>query len=55
MAVWIRKNDDAKEVLKNIFNHPELMQEMKIRARLFAKKHSTEDICNILRKDLTEK
>lgn len=52
VGVWIRKNDDAKEVLERIFDDPNLMKEMKIRARLFAKKHSTEDICNILIKDL---
>jgi len=52
VGVWIRKNDDAKEVLEKIFDDPNLMKEMKIRARLFAKKHSTEDICNILIKDL---
>jgi len=55
VAVWIRKNDDAKEVLENIFNQPKLMQEMKIQARLFAKKHSTEDICKILIQNLDKK
>ena len=52
VGVWIRKNDDSKEIFEKIFDDPNLMKEMKIRARLFAKKHSTEDICNILIKDL---
>ena len=52
VAVWIRKNDNAKEILEKIFNDSNLMKEMKIRARLFAKKHSTEDICSILVKNL---
>ena len=48
LAIWIRKKDNAEEVLKNIFNNPSLMRKMKINARLFAKKHSTKDICEIL-------
>lgn len=48
LAIWIRKNDDAEEVLKSIFNNPSLMRKMKINARLFAKKNSTKDICKIL-------
>lgn len=48
LAIWIRKKDNVEEVLKNIFNNPSLMRKMKINARLFAKKHSTKDICEIL-------
>lgn len=48
LAIWIRKKDDVEEVLKNIFNDPTLMRKMKIKARLFAKKNSTKDICTIL-------
>ena len=48
LAIWIRKKDNVEEILKNIFNNPSLMRKMKINARLFAKKHSTKDICEIL-------
>lgn len=48
LAIWIRKRDNIEEVLKDIFNNPSLMRKMKINARLFAKKHSTKDICEIL-------
>lgn len=48
VAVWIRKNDNAKEVLENIFNSPDLMKKMKINARLLAKKNSCKDICEIV-------
>lgn len=48
LAIWVRKKDNVEEVLKNVFNNPSLMRKMKINARLFAKKHSTKDICEIL-------
>lgn len=48
LAIWIKKEDNAKEVLTKVFQDPELMQKMKINARLFAKKNSTKDICEIL-------
>ena len=48
LAIWVRKKDNVEDVLKNVFNNPSLMRKMKINARLFAKKHSTKDICKIL-------
>ena len=48
VAIWIRKDDNVEEILNNLFANPDKMQEMKIRARLIAKKNSTKDICNIL-------
>ena len=51
IAIWIKKHDDAKQILTDLFNNPTLMKHMKIRARLFAKKNSTRDICEILIKD----
>ena len=48
VAIWIKKDDDVKEVLTDIFSHPDKMKEMKIKARLLAKKHSTQDICKII-------
>ena len=48
VAIWIRKEDDAKQKILDLFQHPDKMQEMKINARLLAKKNSTKDICTIL-------
>lgn len=50
VAVWIKKNDDAKEILEDLFSSPEKMKEMKINARLLAKKNSCKDICEIVLK-----
>ena len=47
-GIWIRKNDDIKTILLNIFNDTYKLQNMKIRARLIAKKNSTKDICETL-------
>lgn len=48
VAIWLKKEDDAKEVLTNILGDSSKMKEMKIRARLLAKKNSTKDICKIV-------
>ena len=48
VAIWLKKDDNVETILKDLFSNPEKMQEMKIRARLLAKKNSTKDICKIL-------
>lgn len=48
VAIWIKKHDDAKEILTKLFSAPEQMKKMKINARLLAKKNSCRDICKIL-------
>lgn len=48
VAIWIKKDDNVEEILNDLFANPDKMQEMKIRARLIAKKNSTKDICKIL-------
>lgn len=48
VGIWLKKGMDVKETLTDLFSHPEKMQEMKINARLLAKKNSTKDICRIL-------
>lgn len=48
VAIWIRKNDDIEQILKDLFSNPDKMQEMKVRARLIAKRNSTKDICKVL-------
>ncbi len=48
VGVWIKKQDNVKEVLTNIFSNTNKMREMKINARLLSKKNSTADICKII-------
>ena len=48
VAIWIRKGVDAKEVLTDLFHSPEKLKEMKIQAKLLAKKNSCKDICKVL-------
>ena len=48
VAIWIKKGDNIEQILNNLFSNPDKMQEMKIHARLMAKKNSTRDICEIL-------
>ena len=48
VAIWLKKEDNVKETLENIFNNPDKMLDMKIKARLLAKRNSTQDICRII-------
>lgn len=48
VAIWIKKHDDAKQILQDLFSSPKRMQKMKVNARLLAKKNSCKDICEIL-------
>ena len=47
-GIWLRKNDSSREVLKSVIDNPEKLNTMKKNTEILAKKHSTEDICNIL-------
>lgn len=47
-GIWIKKDDNIKHILYDLFNSPYKLQNMKIKARLIAKKNSTKDICKIL-------
>jgi processive 1,2-diacylglycerol beta-glucosyltransferase len=51
VAIWIKKHDDASQILKDLFSSPEKMQKMKVNARLLAKKNSSKDICETLLKN----
>ena len=47
VGIWLKKGMNVKETLSDLFNSPSKMQEMKIHARLLAKKNSTKDICKV--------
>ena len=48
VGVWIRKNDDPNEVIKNLFSNPSKLNDMREKTKLLAKKNSTRDICEIV-------
>ena len=48
VAIWLKKEDNIEKVLSDLFSSPNKIKEMKIKARLLAKKNSTKDICKIL-------
>lgn len=48
VGIWLKKNDNIKEKLREILSSTEKIKEMKINARLLSKKNSTADICKIL-------
>lgn len=48
VGIWIKKDSNVEEIIKNLLSSPSKMQKMKINARLLAKKNSTKDICEIL-------
>lgn len=51
VGIWIKKGDNIKEALVSVLSNPSKMKEMKINARLLAKKNSTADICKIILND----
>ena len=51
VAVWIRKTENPDETVAELLANPEKIKHMKIRSKLMAKKHSTEDICKIILND----
>lgn len=48
VGIWLKKDEDIKEVLNKLFSDPYALKDMKIRARLLAKKNSTRDICKTM-------
>ena len=54
LAVWIKKDDNGARVLKNLYRHPEIIEEIRSNIPKFAKPNSTADICNILLGDYKE-
>lgn len=48
VGIWLKKEVNLEEFLGNLFETKNALKDMKIRARLLAKKNSTKDICKIL-------
>lgn len=50
IAIWIKKEDNVTENLKNLFSQPENLETMRENTKKLAKLHSTNEICDILLK-----
>lgn len=48
IAVWIKKSDDSKEIIKNLLNNKEKISIMKENTKILARPNSTRDICDVL-------
>ena len=48
IAVWIKKTDDSKEVIKKLLSDKKKLEQMKGNTSILAKPNSTADICKIL-------
>ena len=48
LAIWIKNQDDIQKKLLNLLNNPYLLNKMKKQSKLFAKKNSCKNICEIL-------
>ncbi len=48
IAIWIKKQDNVKEILENLFSQSELLKTMKENTNKLAKPNSTKNICDIL-------
>ena len=48
IAVWIKKQDNVQEILKDLFSNPKTLETMKENTKKLAKLHSTKEICHIL-------
>ena len=48
VGVWLKKKDDPNKVIKDLFNNPIKLNEMKENTKLLAKRDSTKDICEVI-------
>ena len=48
VGIWIKSSTNINETLHSLLNNPEKFKQMKVNAKLLAKKYSTRDICKIL-------
>lgn len=48
IAIWVKKNDNPYEKLKNLFTDSSILESMKENTKKLSRKYSTQNICNIL-------
>lgn len=51
VAIWIKKNDDFDSRVSQILSDTKKLENMKLKAKLLAKKNSTKNICEIIMKN----
>ncbi len=51
VAIWLKKHDNYDLSIANLLSDSQKLHQMKINTKLLAKKHSTQDICNIVLAD----
>ena len=49
-GIWIKKHDNIARHLKNLYRHPELLENMKSACETLARPNSTKNICQFLLK-----
>ena len=47
-GIWVKDSDNIETILLDIFNNPDKLESMKSKARLIAKKNSTQNIVETL-------
>lgn len=52
IAIWIRKNDNCKEIINSLLSNPEKLENMKKNTSILAKPNSTINICETLLKNI---
>ena len=48
VGIWIKKDDDCESIISNLLSDEKRLHQMKINAKLLAKRNSTQNICEIL-------
>lgn len=48
VGIWIKKDDDCETIISNLLSDEKKLHQMKINAKLLAKRNSTQNICEIL-------
>lgn len=48
VGIWIKKEDDANKIIKELLQNKKKLHEMKLNAKFLAKRNSTKNICEIL-------
>lgn len=51
IAIWLKKDSDVLQILKDLFSHPSKLDDMKKNTTLLATPNSTKNICDVLLKN----
>lgn len=48
IGIWIKKQDNPNIIIHDLLTHPEKLEQMRQNTSILAKKHSTQEICEVL-------